>query len=99
MDADDLIEYVGAPSGSTYAASCWDQAVAMVDRYVGTVVVDSSILDRAYLEVAAELYNRKGTKNGIRFDGSDGFESVRIVRDPMIAAYSILAPSVGRGIS
>lgn len=49
------------------------------------------IEDRAVLEVAAELFQRKGARNGVIDTGAgDGIQPFRIARDPMKAAYPLL---------
>ena len=88
--------------------SCFEEAVVLVTKYVGTVLVTvgsttvaaprpvpTEILDRAYLEVGADLWNRRKAPNGIvnqQFSTVDGIGSTpfRISRDPLAAAYKIL---------
>lgn len=60
--------------------------------------VPQAVKDRAVLEVAAELYHRKNTKNGIaQFAVPDMASPIRIARDPMVAAYPILNRFLMRG--
>lgn len=89
--AADLLEYVGAKDTALpFATTCATDAASLVDTYVGTVVIPIEILDRAVLEVGAELFHRKSAKNGIaQFAATDG-APVRIARDPMVAAYPLL---------
>lgn len=101
MDATDLIEYVEAesPSATQFATECWDQATALVSTYTGESDVPESVKDRAILEVGAELYNRKNAPNGItQFGDLTSGQGIRVARNPMVAAYPLLAPYVGGGI-
>lgn len=75
-----------------FVIACFEQAAAMVGAYIGTQTlrVPVSIMERAALEVGKELYDRRGTKNGIaQFAALDG-QAVRIGRDPMAPAYPLL---------
>jgi hypothetical protein len=57
--------------------------------------VPENIVARACLEVGADLYYRKASRNGVAtFGGGDmpSPEPFRINRDPMQAAYPILRP-------
>lgn len=104
---EDLKTFLGAGDYESDALieGCFDEAVALVDKYVGQVLdvdgvtyvprpVPAPILDRAYLEVGADLFHRRSAPNGIasqQFATADGIgTSVRIQRDPMAAAYKIL---------
>lgn len=106
MTAADLLAYVSTegltptPSEEAFAGACWEQAAALVSRHVGAAVVPLAISERATLEVGAELFYRRDTKNGIsQFASIDGGQGMRVARDPMVAAYPILTPYVGRGIA
>lgn len=99
--AANLLEYVGAKEAQLdFVTECWDEAVILVTKYVeGPVEVPQEILDRAFEEVGAELFNRKSAKNGIaQFSAVDG-QPVRIARDPMVAAYPLLDRFVGGGFA
>ena len=82
----------------TYIEECFDVAVLMVNQAfskafrpvvivddVPTVVVPPKVLERCYLEVGNELFNRKNAPSGgtqfAVFDG--GTQPVRGPRDPM----------------
>lgn len=105
MPVADLAAYVspGAAlpaSAEAFAASCWAQAEALVAQHIGDADVPAPISDRAALEVAAELFHRRQAPNGIsQFATPDGGGAVRVARDPMVAAYPLLAPFVGRGLA
>lgn len=97
----EVAEFIGAvPSElSGLLTRCLAESKDMVDNWVGQNPVPESIRDRAYVEVAADLWNRRNAPNGISnmqymtADGSSG-APIRIARDPMAAAYPILRPFV-----
>lgn len=82
-----------------YMAQCWDEAVALVNGYVGLAEVPEVVLNRAYLEVGSELVHRRSAPNGIAgfntFDGS----AIRVARDPLVGAYPLLRRYVGWGVA
>ncbi|MGO2655974.1 MAG: hypothetical protein ACTH93_09135 [Pseudoclavibacter sp.] len=97
-------EYVDALTDAeqTYCDECTAEAVSLVAGWAGTwwASVPATAQDRAVVEVAAELFNRKGTRNGIAaFDGGDDMQSFRIARDPLKAARPLLAPWIPAGIA
>lgn len=95
-----LKEYVKAPAAAAALVNdCEKQAGAMVDRHVRGRTVPQEILDRAALEVGADLYYRQQTRNGVAGFGDEQVAPVHIARDPMRAAYQILAPWTGPGIA
>jgi hypothetical protein len=98
---DALKAYVGAPdSDNTFVSACWDEAHLLVDKFCGAVVVPATVLNRAKIECGSELYHRRSAPNGIaQFATLDGGSAVRVARDPMIAAYPLLAPYVGQGLA
>lgn len=101
MSAADLQEYVRAADGDLdFVTDCYDEATALVETHIGSdAEVPEVVRDRAILEVGAELFHRRSTKNGVaQFATGDG-QPVRVARDPMVAARPILAPYVGLGIS
>jgi hypothetical protein len=101
MTAAQLQAYVGAPdSDDTFTTACWDEAVVLVAKFVGTATVPATVLLRAKIECGSELFHRRSAPNGIaQFATLDGGSAVRVARDPMIAAYPILTPWVGQGIA
>lgn len=86
----DLAAFVNATSGAddTFVQSCWDAAKVMVDDFVGTNIIPTAALDRAYLACGSELFHARQAPNGI----AAGFEGapVRISRNAMNAAYPFL---------
>lgn len=93
IDGPAVAEYVGDRSNGNFAAECAEQAVSLVARYLGTRAesVPVSVVRRAQLEVASELFYRKDAPNGItQFATPDGGTGIRVARDPMLGAYPIL---------
>lgn len=78
-----------------YAADSKAEAADLVDNFVGAgnpFNVPTSVIARAVLEVGADLFYRKASRNGVvGFDGPDP-QPFRLNRDPMAAAYPILRP-------
>jgi hypothetical protein len=96
-----LKDYVGATTpDDDFVSACWDEATALVAKFVGTATVNADVLYRAKIECGSELFHRRSAPNGIaQFATLDGGSSVRVARDPMIAAYPLLTPYVGQGIA
>lgn len=85
-------------AGVTYSGDIWS---GVWDDVWATRVttVPGSILERAYIEVASELYNRQSAPNGIsQFASPDG-SPIRIRRDPMTAVYDMLRPFIAGGFA
>lgn len=97
-DAGRLARYVHASPGDEYVIEAAAEAAAMVDNHAKPENVRGEvpevILARARLEVGAELFHRRASRNGVvTFGGEpDNLAPLRIARDPMKAAYDILAP-------
>lgn len=100
-----LAKYVHAGPADEYVTEAAAEAAAMVANHTkaGNVrgEVPAHILERAKLEVGAELFHRRTSRNGVvGLDGGpDNFAPLRIARDPMKAAYDILAPYMLPAIS
>lgn len=100
-----LAKYVQASPGDDYVAEAAIEAAAMVSNHTKPANtrgdVPAHILERAKLEVGAELFHRRTSRNGVvGLDGGpDNFAPLRIARDPMKAAYDILAPYMLPAIS
>lgn len=74
-------------------------AVTLVNNYIGAVVIDVTVTDRATAIVAVEMLQQEQAPNGVlnqQYDFVDGARSVpiRIGRDPMAQARPILDPFV-----
>lgn len=89
-----LCDYVGQVQRDDFIVECVQQASHLVSNYATNSAAPVEILDRAALEVAAELYHRRGAPNGIKqfADGFDGATAIRVARDPMVAARPLLDP-------
>lgn len=91
-----LRTYVGAQaSDDTFITQTLTEAETLVATHILNRVVPEAIHDLAVLKCGSELFNQRKAPNGIaQFATPDG-NPVRVARDPMIAAYPILAPYVG----
>lgn len=84
--------------GSEYVQQSAAEAAAMLEGHLTVTNVRAMppehVVARALLEVGAELYHRRTSRNGIAgLDGSpDNIAPLRIARDPMRACYDILRP-------
>ena len=87
-----LTAYVKSGAGSTSTAdqafieSALEQAMALVDTACGASIglVPVEVLEGWYIEVGAELYNRRQTKNGVtQFATADGGTAIRVRQDPL----------------
>lgn len=90
----DLAWYVEAVGeDSTYAAESKATAAQLVGDLIGEgnpYGVPASVVARAVLEVGADLYYRKQSRNGIvGLEGIDP-QPQRLNRDPLAAAYPLL---------
>ncbi len=99
MSATDLAAYVGTSGSTDFVESCWAQSVALVAAYVGEAVVPADVLKRAQIEVGAELFHRKSTKLGLAQFAMPDASPVRVLRDPVQAAYPLLARYMGPGVA
>ena len=72
-----------------YVTDCFNEAVQMVDDEIAGRYVPDVILQRAIIEVGADLFFRKDAPNGIS-QFSDNTGATRIARDPMLTARKIL---------
>ena len=88
-----LVWYVDAlGEDAAYAAISAAEAAELVGGFVGeyAALVPPLTLARAILEVGADLYYRKASRNGVvGLDGVDP-QPFRLNRDPMAAAYPLL---------
>ena len=96
----DLKSYVnGSEDDLEFIQLCEFQAQDLVDGFVGTATVPETVLERAYLEVGSELFNRRSAPNGVaQFTTFDG-AAIRIARDPMVGAYPLLRRFIGFGVA
>lgn len=100
-----LTAYVKAEGdNAAWAAECAEQAEAMVDQFVAdngrtNTTLPAVIKARAVLEVGAELFYRKDARLGMVGLDTEAGTPLRIARDPMRAAYDLLAPYTKPAIS
>ena len=110
MNADTVAQrlqpFIGLGAGpgpqTAIVHECATEAVDIVEHYTaGTRGIPESVLIRAAIEVAADLYHRRTARNGIAgFEDSElGAAPMRINRDPLAAARPILAPFLGPAIA
>ncbi|WP_314148234.1 hypothetical protein [uncultured Leifsonia sp.] len=90
----DLVWYVNAIGEDVnYARSTEAEARQLVEDFIGKdnpYKVPESIVERAVLEVGADLYYRKASRNGVvQMEGVEP-QLFRLNRDPMAAAYPLL---------
>lgn len=99
-----LTDYVtpgahSAAADAEFIGSCVDEALALVGQACGTNTVPAEIRQRAVVEAGSELYHRRQSPSGIsQFAAPDG-SAMRIARDPMNAARTILAPFLPMGFA
>ena len=94
--------YVSTREDNTYLIECVTSAQSLVAQHIGTAVIPESVLERAVVEVAAELYWRQQARNGVtQFDGGAeaGPELVRIGNDPLRAIRPLLRPYLAGGFA
>lgn len=94
--------YVKTRAEDAYLIECVTSAQSLIATHVGTAAVPESVLERAVVEVAAELYWRQQARNGVtQFDGGPeaGPELVRIGNDPLRAIRPLLRPYLAGGFA
>lgn len=99
----DLAWYVEAiGDDQEYAVRSKHEATELVHRFIGgesnPFGVPTSSLERAVLEVGADLFYRRMARNGIASFEGDAIQPQRINRDPMSAAYPFLRPYLVTGL-
>lgn len=112
VSLNDLKAYLGTSTEKqdVFLMGCLEEAKALVDKFnkkydtVSKGYIESDaptgIVERCYLIVAADLYERRKAPNGIanqQFASADGIGQapMRIARDPMAGVYPILRRWVG----
>lgn len=91
--------YVSAAAADAYVIQCATEAADMVTTAIGTNAVPASVAERAALEVGAELFHRRQSRNGIAGLDNMDFAPMRIARDPMKAAMPYLQPYLGPAVA
>lgn len=99
-----LTKYVtpGAHSVNTdteFIGECVDEAMALVGIAIAAHEVPEEIRNRAVIEAGSELFHRRQSPQGIsQFAAPDG-GALRVARDPMNVARTILAPFLPLGFA
>ncbi|MDD7465987.1 MAG: hypothetical protein PUK59_07145 [Actinomycetaceae bacterium] len=75
-----------------------EQAAELISRHVGSADVPGVILQLACVAVARDLHAASQAPGGVFSPFADG-GAVRLARDPMKAAYPLLAPYVRGGFA
>lgn len=83
----------------TDIAELIDDAIQMIQTYVGPSEIPDRIAHRAVLEVARELNTRALNPGGVFSTFADAGSPVRLARDPLRAVYPMLAPYVRPGFA
>ncbi|GAA1790894.1 hypothetical protein [Leucobacter iarius] len=102
--ATDLAWYVDAiDDDAPYAERSKHEAETLVHGFIGgennPFGVPVAAVERAVLEVGADLYYRRLARNGITsFEGDMAPQPMRLNRDPMTAAYPFLRPFLVSGL-
>jgi hypothetical protein len=111
ISADDLSAYLGPldPSYAEFVGDCATQASALVSGLIGSqmsalvggadAATNETLIGRAMLEVGAELFNRRDTKNGFAQFAGVADNAVRVRIDLLIPARAILAPILAGGFA
>lgn len=91
-----LIEHLqlSRSEGGEYVTQCLEEAHQLVTDYVGKgVTVPDSVLERAVIETAANLFWRREAQHGIAtFGGGESdVQTVHISTDPLRIARPLLA--------
>ncbi|VDG76914.1 Uncharacterised protein [Actinobaculum suis] len=79
-------------------SQCAADAAQLVGGYIGTAVIPPAVALMAASEVARELYTRLSAPGGVLSPFADA-APVRLARDPLKAAYPILAPYLPGGFA
>lgn len=98
---EDLKEFIGSEDLDQDAIieDCFNEAVVLVAKYVGTAIVPELIQDKAVLMVGADLWQRRSAPNGLvsqQFATADGIgvSALRLPSDPLGVVIGLLRPWV-----
>ena len=82
-----------------FADRCEAEAKALVAPHIKGVDIPDVVRERAELEVSADLFYRKQSRNGVMDLGNGEInEPWRMNRDPLAAAYPFIRPFVPLGL-
>lgn len=89
-----LAARVGVRPDDTDLDACVTQATALITQHAGAGIdqVPDHVLDLAVTAVGSELWAQRNAVGGVLAAFADMGTSVRLARDPLIAARAILAP-------
>lgn len=94
-----LVDFLETHNTDPHVATSAAEAVALVSGRWGTMPDLPEVMGmRVLLEVAADLYYRRASRNGVVSLGDSEVVAVRISRDPLSAAEPMMRPWVGWGI-
>jgi hypothetical protein len=80
------------------ATALCEQAAALIDQHARTACIPDKVRVLACVAVARDLHTATQAPGGVYSPFGDG-GAVRLARDPMKAAYPLLAPYVGGGFA
>lgn len=97
----DLARYVSAalPADQPFIDKSWAAAVLLVDKTIDGKPVPGDARHRACLEVGADLFFRRQTRNGVAGFADADLNPYRVSRDPLAGGRPILAPWLGGGFA
>lgn len=99
MTSSDLAQFVGSGASDTeYVQACWNTATELVNNFIGDNDIPDEVVDRAILMCGSELFHARQAPNGIAQYNEFNGAPVRIARDPMTPAYSLLSPFMVVGL-
>ena len=98
-----FVEALGDPELVEEAQSSQAEADDLVGGFVGAenpFGVPQTILNRCILEVAADLFFRRQSRNGVMpFDGGMEAQPLRIRNDPLAGIYPLLRVYIPSGLA
>ena len=82
-----------------YVKQCVSEAASLVGQAIGAATIPDEARTRAIVECGSELFNRRQAPSGItQYAAPDGGQ-IRLARDPMTSARTILAPYLPLGFA
>lgn len=100
VTAADLRRYVNASAADDdFLSDLVDAATALVDTYTGETTIPAAVVQQAYLETGAKLYQRRNAPMGDYGEAGGYGGQMRLApKDPMITAYPLLNRYMVKGI-
>lgn len=87
------------PGDQAFVDKSYAAALALVTKTIDGKAVPDEVISRAVLEVGADLFHRRSTRNGVAGFADADLNPYRISRDPLAGARPILAPWLGGGFA